>query len=96
MQNSQSIFDPTGDLFFPSLYTCLALVAVIFLVGLLAELFYFRPGRCTWKKGKLFHLFSLLLYPGPEEFFFFLLLKRKSRHGRESEQGIEEKTSGQG
>lgn len=52
VQNSQSIFDPTGDLFFPSLYTCLALVAIIFVVGLLAELFYFRPGRCMWKKGK--------------------------------------------
>ena len=52
MQNSQSIFDPTGDLFFPSLYTCIALVVVIFVVGLLAELFYFRPGRCRWKKRK--------------------------------------------
>ena len=31
MQNSQSIFDPTGDLFFPSLYSCLVLIAVIFL-----------------------------------------------------------------
>jgi len=62
VQNSQSIFDPTGDLFFPSLYTCLALVAVIFLVGLLTELFYFRPGRCTWTKGKSFHLFSYYYY----------------------------------
>lgn len=51
MQNSQSIFDPTGDLFFPSLYTCIALAVVIFAVGLLAELFYFRPGRCRRKKG---------------------------------------------
>lgn len=51
VQNSQSIFDPTGDLFFPSLYTCIALAVVIFAVGLLAELFYFRPGRCRRKKG---------------------------------------------
>ena len=50
MQNSQSIFDPTGDLFFPSLYTCIALAVVIFALGLLAELFYFRPGRCRRKK----------------------------------------------
>jgi len=59
VQNSQSIFDPTGDLFFPSLYTCLALVVVIFLVGLLAELFYFRPSRCSWKKGKFISFISL-------------------------------------
>jgi len=52
VQNSQSIFDPTGDLFFPSLYTCIALVVIIFVAGLVAELFYFRPGRCRWKKGQ--------------------------------------------
>jgi len=52
VQNSQSIFDPTGDLFFPSLYTCIALVVIIFVVGLVAELFYFRPGRCRRKKGR--------------------------------------------
>ncbi|XP_078348134.1 uncharacterized protein LOC144633195 isoform X1 [Oculina patagonica] len=53
VQNSQSIFDPTGDLFYPSLYTCLALVAVIFVIGLVAELFYFRPGRSCKKGEKL-------------------------------------------
>ena len=53
MQNSQSIFDPTGDLFYPSLYTCIALVVIIFLVGVVTELFCFRTGRCKLsKKGK--------------------------------------------
>ncbi|CAH3136821.1 unnamed protein product [Porites lobata] len=50
VQNSQSIFDPTGDLFYPSLYTCIALVVIIFLVGVVTELFCFRTGRCKLSK----------------------------------------------
>ncbi|XP_068674888.1 uncharacterized protein [Montipora foliosa] len=46
VQNSQSIFDPTGDLFFPSLYFCIGLVAFIVVVGIAAEFLYFRPGLC--------------------------------------------------
>ncbi|XP_031568614.1 uncharacterized protein LOC116303242 isoform X2 [Actinia tenebrosa] len=50
IRNSQSIFDPTGDLFYPSLYSCVTLVIVIFLIGLVAEFAYFKPSRCLQKK----------------------------------------------
>lgn len=52
VRNSQSIFDPTGDLFFPSLYSCLILIAVIFLIGLTAEVLFFKSCRCPKTKRK--------------------------------------------
>lgn len=52
VQNSQSIFDPTGDLFFPSLYSCLVLIAVIFFIGLTAEVLFFKSCRCPKKRRK--------------------------------------------
>ena len=60
MQNSQSIFDPTGDLFFPSLYFCIGLVAFIVVVGIAAEFLYFRPSLCKRReKGETWWLIKL-------------------------------------
>lgn len=61
MQNSQSIFDPTGDLFFPSLYSCLVLIAVIFFIGLTAEVLFFKSCRCPKKRRKKGKSFNCLL-----------------------------------
>ena len=63
MQNSQSIFDPTGDLFFPSLYFCIGLVAFIVVVGIAAEFLYFRPSLCKRReKGETWWLIKLWLH----------------------------------
>ena len=39
-------------------------------------------------------IFLLFLYPGAEDVFSLCSLRRKSRHCRESERGIDEETSG--
>ena len=46
------------------------------------------------EKRQVMSITSLLfLYPGPEDVFFFLLLKQKGRHCRESDQGTDKETS---
>ncbi|XP_028415864.1 uncharacterized protein LOC114539437 [Dendronephthya gigantea] len=50
---SDSVFNPTGDVFWPSLYTCIAFVVVMAILGLIWE--YFLMGKCMrhWKKGSM-------------------------------------------
>ena len=46
------------------------------------------------EKRQVMSITSLLfLYPGPEDVFFFFLLKQKGRHCRESDQGTDKETS---
>ncbi|XP_032235140.1 uncharacterized protein LOC5510096 isoform X2 [Nematostella vectensis] len=65
VKNSQSIFDPTGDLFLPSLYTCIVIVLVIFVIGVIAEIVYLNPSGCLRRRAGIVACFrsSRRLHP---------------------------------
>ena len=46
---SDSIFNPTGGIFYPTLYACIAMVIVMLIAGLIWEFFF--ADKCL-KRGK--------------------------------------------
>ncbi|EDO38538.1 predicted protein [Nematostella vectensis] len=70
VKNSQSIFDPTGDLFLPSLYTCIVIVLVIFVIGVIAEIVYLNPSGCLRRRAGIVACFrsSRRLHPTSYKF----------------------------
>ena len=50
---SDSVFNPTGDIFYPTLYVCIAFVVIMLIAGLSWEFFFMKKCLKRTKTGKI-------------------------------------------